>query len=357
MKKKNIIRVLSLLLCLMTLASLTTLTAFASDHAAVDSETTEDITATWIYNPATGELTGYFPDTGETLVYTEAKIPSRVQYFSLHAYEYENTIEIDGESYILYSEARQDCAVWLEEEYGYDARLFLTEDGQHQANACAEPSGDYFSLPLIDRYANRIQFQFSSLSPDVLNHLRTLPADGQITRTLHELKSEAHYELLGRIYATQPFAVTLGYIFEIEETLYYLDATTLSDACFNSEGGFNPMKTVTVTLTPLTDELSQTVYEGIDDMSQYSPYTTYEADTEDDDTGVIIVGLIFLYMTAIPAGLTLPLFPFIAGLILPHLRATGKKKRWYALSVISALWMILTVILLIVITVATILML
>ena len=67
MKKKNIIRVLSLLLCLMTLASLTTLTAFASDHAAVDSETTEDITATVSYSLRVRATLGLLTSAWSTL--------------------------------------------------------------------------------------------------------------------------------------------------------------------------------------------------------------------------------------------------------------------------------------------------
>ena len=66
MKRTNIIRVLSLLLCMATLLSLSLIPAAASDEG-ISSETTEEYTATWSYNEATGELTAYFPDTETTL--------------------------------------------------------------------------------------------------------------------------------------------------------------------------------------------------------------------------------------------------------------------------------------------------
>ena len=349
MKKKNIIRVLSLLLCLAILASLSLIPAAAAEETPV-----EDGTATWIYDSNTGELTGYFPDTGEVLVYKEAEIPSRVFYWPLHYYEYETTLEIDGETYTITSMDRGDYAVCLAAEYSSEIRLMLTEEGMRQVTEQAAYLTEFYSVKLIHQTSYNIAY--NTLSDGFLSKLAGLPTEGQITSNLFDLRNTPCYALMGRVDVSSPYTVTVGYIYELEGTLYYLDATVLSDTCFDGDGGLNPMQSVTVTLTPLTAELAQSTYDSIDNLTKYTPYTEYEGDT-DDDTGVIIVGLIFLYMTAIPAGLTLPLFPFIAGLILPHLRATGKKKRWYTLSVISALWMILSVILLIVITVATILML
>ena len=279
MKRTNVIRALTLLLCLTALLSLSALPAVAAEDGSASAS--EEHYVNWSYDERTGELTAYFPDTDTTQVYTEATLPSRVLYFPIRLYEYANTVDVGDQTYYLTALDRGEQAVCLEnEDNARDTRLFLTQAGRQAVADCLQDP-DYTSVPLI--YRTSKADYYSSMAADLPDDLAALPAEGQISCSLFDLRNEQKYELVG---LASPFAVTVGYLFEIEETLYYLDATALSDACFDGKGGLNPMPTVTVTLTPLTSELSQRIYDKLSDASAYDPTVVYEAEEEPYDPTV-----------------------------------------------------------------------
>lgn len=350
MKQKYIIRALALLLSLMTLLSLAALPTLAAEDNA-SSKTAEDITVTWIYNHATDELTGYFPDTDTTLVYTPLELPKRAFYLPMELYEYENTVNVNGTQYAIQSPDRQSHLLCLDPVSGGDPILYATAEGrEHALNFVTRPTDT--SPYLIESVHSPIYYD--SMATDTLDRLAALPTDGQITCTLADLKNGYTYELWERGGEENALAVIAGYFYETDAKLYYLDASALSDACFDREGGLNPMKSVTVTLIPLDEILTEEVYESLNHTSLYSPHVEYEDDYVNPTTQRII-GVVLLYISVLPVGMILPIPPFVVGLIFPHIRAFGKKKRWYALTAISAAWILLTVLLLLIVTVAAIL--
>ncbi len=350
MKRNYITRALALLLSLMTLLSLAALPTLAAEDNA-SSETVEDITVTWIYNHATDELTGYFPDTDTTLVYSRLELPNRAFYLPMKLYEYENTVDVNGAPYAIQSPDRHSHLLCLDPVNGGDPILYATAEGRdHALNFVTRPTDT--SPYLIESEHSPIYYD--SMATDTLDRLAALPTEGQITCTLADLKNGYTYELWERGGEENALAVIAGYFYETDAKLYYLDATALSDACFDREGGLNPMKSVTVTLIPLDEMLTEEVYESLNHTSLYSPRVEYEDDYVSPATQRT-VGVVLLYICMLPVGILLPSLSFAAGLVFPHLRAFGKKKRWYALTAISAAWILLTVLLLIIVTVAAIL--
>ena len=355
MKRNYIIRALALLLSLMTLLSLATLPTLAAEDNA-SSETVEDITVTWIYNHATDELTGYFPDTDTTLVYTPLELPNRAFYLPMKLYEYENTVDVNGAPYAIQSPDRRSHLLCLDPINGGDPILYATAEGrEHALNFATLPTAT--SLYLIEREHSSIYYD--PMATATLDRLAALPTEGQITCTLADLKNGYIYELWERGGEENALAVIAGYFYETDEKLYYLDASALSDACFDRDGGLNPKPSVTVTLTPLTEELTQTVYDELDEATAYSTSISYEQDYVDHDSYdssiELLIAVFLLYITVIPLGVLLPIFPFAVGLILPHLTDFGKKKRWYLVTAISAIWIVLSILLLLIVTVAALL--
>ena len=357
MKRTNIIRVLSLLLCMATLLSLSLIPAAASDEG-ISSETTEEYTATWSYNEATGELTAYFPDTETTLIYTRITLPSRLVNHPSTLYRYEEKINIGGDPFLITSpDGRRGESVVLQNTRNYDdTHLFVTEE-RKQLIEEYRSNRDFTSYRLV--YETQSSTYDTGLPTDVWRSLATLPAEGQITRTLFELKDETVYCLWGRPDYKYTYHVAMGYVYDLNGQLYFLDASTMSEDNFNGQGGLNPKPSVTVTLTPLTEELTQTVYDELDEATVYSTSISYEQDYVDrdsyDSSVELLIAVFLLYITVIPLGVLLPIFPFAVGLILPHLTDFGKKKRWYLVTAISAIWIVLSILLLLIVTIAALL--
>ena len=330
-KNLPILRGLLTALSLLLVLSGSMLTAFAQD----------DLFTTWEYVSSTGGLTATFPD-GDTTVYTPAKdLSNRIRAFRFNRFYYENVAEYGKLRITVEAPAYDSDFLYLDKE---DLHL-ATADGQKTLRKLSSGEG-------VSRYIICMGSAYTAtISSRLLSDLSELDPASATTHTLFELKDVNRYEIFG-MENSNYYGVLLGYVFETEEGLFYADASDLPDSCLSVNAELLPKTTNTLSLVPLTQEVSDDFYKRVSGLSlQYPSYkyeSEYVADNMDSLDGVA-VGM--AYATVILLGILLPVAPMVVGFVLAH--KTGQRKRWHLLSILGILWMILGLALLVLLIAST----
>ena len=152
---------------------------------------------------------------------------------------------------------------------------------------------------------------------------------------------------------------TLGCVYALGDTRYYVDFTTLPNNYFDSDGQFSYRGEGAVPAVKL-DGKTDAAFQGLkssDNQYFFDWDDYYERDTFDiffpdlNEDVVVIFGIVIFYSILIFVGLVLPVIPIVLGLMLPRSKKLGKHPGWYALAVAGAVWLIAALILIIYITV------
>ena len=310
------LRGLLLALSLMLALSGSMLTAFAQD----------DFYTTWEYVSSTGGIDATFPD-GSTIAYTPAEnLTNRIRAFRFNRFYYENPVEYGKLRITVEAPAYDSDFLYLDKE---DLHL-ATADGQKTLRKLS--SGED-----VSRYIICMGSAYTAtISSRLLSDLSELDPSSATTHTLFELKDVNRYEIFG-MENSNYYGVLLGYVFETEEGLFYADASDLPDSCLSVNAELLPKTTNTLSLIPLTQEVSDSFYNRVGDLSLTTPVYKYESEISINTEESGYVGM--AYATVILLGILLPVAPMVAGFVLA--RKTGQRKRWHLLSILGILWMIL----------------
>ena len=297
------------------------LTAFAQD----------DFYTTWEYVSSTGGLTATFPD-GDATVYTPAQdLTNRIRAFRFNRFYYENPVEYGKLRITVEAPAYDSDFLYLDKE---DLHL-ATADGQKTLRKLSSGEG-------VSRYIISMGSAYTAtISSRLLSDLSELDPSSATTHTLFELKDVNRYEIFG-MENSNYYGVLLGYVFETEEGLFYADASDLPDSCLSVNAELLPKTTNTLSLIPLTQEVSDSFYNRVGDLSLTTPVYKYESEISINTEEGGYVGM--AYATVILLGILLPVAPTVAGFVAAH---KSSRKRWRLLSFMGILWMILGVILLV----------
>ncbi len=327
-----ILRSLTLLLALALMLGCASLTAFAQDEA--DTEASPYVT--WTHS---GPLKGYDPTTEKTYSYSVVQsISSRLRFMPDRYYQYANPANMLDTDYTVTAPYHFSEFLLLD-----DGTLMATNSGKKTLTNLPTYRGGFTSYRLVDGS------MYSTVSEDSFRRIANTYGKQRQEHTLFSLREATYYTVLG-FDEDGWFGVPVAFIFEMEDGLYYADATRLTDDCFDEEGGLRPKSGVTLGLYPLDEEVTDEAYDLIKEISFQIPTYTYEdgssmlgdlLGTPDSAT----TGM--MYATVITLGLVLPIAPITLGLCLPHSKKMGYKKRWYLLTAMGGAWFLLGLLVLI----------
>lgn len=325
-KPLSFFRLPALLLALILLLTAGALTATAAD----------DNYTTWEYDTATGILTATYP-TGRTADFTRVgDLSNRLRCMPTVEYSYRNSARMDSDrlsvtaSYFMANYIKLD-----------DGTQMATKKGHQELAEMV--SGEIHNGYRI--YAGDSTSYYYSMSQNTLAALEALDGTGSVSYTLFELKDVHRYEIFGMSEGSW-YGILLGYIFETEDGLFYADPRDLPENCLSSNAELLPKTTVSLSLTPLDEELTEIVYGLVTEISYhrhtYNSESSYDLENSIEEA---TVGLIFT--SVIVLGILVPIAPIVLGLCLPHSKRLGRKKRWYLLAGLGFGWMALGLLLLV----------
>ncbi len=260
-----------------------------------------------------------------------------------YLYIYSDKLEYDPEQdFAKVTAPKKDGEIMIVMNYYSEEMLdiYVTDEGASLLDDFLD--GSYTSM----RIRNYSDLSYADITVKEFNELKALI--GTVTTVdVTDLAKCDIYQIIGYD-ATDTFAHICGAIYRFENELYYVDYDSLDNSHFTSDGEFS-YRSGTVDMIKLNyDMIIHRVIDNIESRSYYrSTEYEFEYDSSDFDFNKNVSGA-FFWVGIIIFGYVLPCIPFIFGMVLPHTKKHGYTKRWYALSVLSVLWMaIVTSILLI----------
>ncbi len=321
------------------------LSGMALPAAAEDDEELDPRFASWRYDAATDFVFASFPANHEQ------KEPSQKVYgkytgqyaermFTLattRIFEYENSLWLPtGMEVNIFAPDYAAEILMLQDEAGHLVMLF-TEAGVREIEAMLSMS-EYTTYRVV--YHDQGHVKLNTVDVDLGRDITALSdtAHGETMR-LSELKYATGYQLIG--YAENPHVgAELGILFDLGDTLGYLDTRTLPTTCFDENGELDRASDYEVTLHPLTFDQTEDMRNDIRYASLNFPLRTEESDITPESPDTIIA---FTVM----GGILLPIAPVAVGLTKARSKKARGTNRWYLLAAMGGVWMLCGVIVLI----------
>ena len=299
----------------------------------------------WVYDAAARTLTATFPD-GSTEVYCRVEDTIQLRYDPAYAFEYRNTVSIDGHRYDIYA-AEEGGDVLAALNAAGEWIFFATEEEMKAVEDLYTREGTQVSAL---SFLREDEYRHYYMDKKYLRVLYELPADAKaetLTDTLHGLRYAPRYELW--LYDDNDMiAVNRGYLFDLAGDMYFIPAEALPAAALDENGQILPKESVTVTLYRVPAEWQQDSYNAV-----YRASTHYLWGVESEaGYGGGLMGsepapVAFVYFTIAILGIAVPIAPLVLGLCLPHSAKQGYKKRWYLLTIFGGAWMLLGILVLV----------
>lgn len=285
-------------------------------------------------------VTAEFPD-GSSKTYTPVKLSNRLRFFHGDQFRYEESLRTDDELFTVVAPGYKSMYILLDDHvYASEDQLLATAQGHTLLSSLGKGRVEYYQIHASDNY-------YASIGEGLLAALRDAPAKNTVTYTLFELKDLQCYEIFGMFYEADWFGYVEGYVFETADGLFYADARSLPDSAFGSNARLQPKTTESITLIPLDEELTDSVYDRIANLQNH----TVSYDAEEDYIDIVydpeqaMRGITMA--TVIILGIVCPIAPITLGLCLPHSKNLGYKKRWYLLTALGGVWLAAGVLLLV----------
>ena len=186
------------------------------------------------------------------------------------------------------------------------------------------------------------------ISNDLVTLLTKTPEDAEKrTFDVRDLENALYYSLLG-VESYGFYGCAYGAVYAYEGEFYYIHYMDLGNQCFDADGNFS-YRRGTVEGVKLEGDLVAELHTVGQDMNFY-PLEYIDAGEEKnfDDTAdyfdsarsAFIVGMVVF-------GFMIPTPLLIVGLVFPRSAKRGYPKYWYILAGVAALWMALSVLLMI----------
>lgn len=329
MKYRQILRALAWALALALLVGCATLPALAKPEA----ETEEDLYMTWTRFSSTGMVNGHDPETDTTYRYSTVTMMSpRIRFLPGAYYQYANTVEAEnGRALKVLAPGFGSDFILLD-----DGTLMATNEGKKFLNALASYKRGFAEYRIVSDALS------GSLDEDFYEAVKnTRGATGE-KHSLFSLRDETYYTILG-FDSDGWFGVPVGFIFEMDDGLYFASALSLEEDCYDENGDLLPKSKVDLLLYPLDEEMTDAAYGQIKNILFSIPSYTYE-------NGSTLLGNMAMggtssqsaiYSTVVVMGILLPAAPITLGLCLPRSRRLGYKRRWYLLAALGGAWLVL----------------
>lgn len=186
------------------------------------------------------------------------------------------------------------------------------------------------------------------ISNDLVTLLTEAPEDAEKrTFDVRDLENALYYSLLG-VESYGFYGCAYGAVYAYEGEFYYIHYMDLGNQCFDADGNFS-YRRGTVEGVKLEGDLVAELHTVGQDMNFY-PLEYIDAGEEKnfDDTAdyfdsarsAFVVGMVVF-------GFMIPTPLLIVGLVFPRSAKRGYPKYWYILAGVAALWMALSVLLMI----------
>lgn len=213
--------------------------------------------------------------------------------------------------------------------------VFVTKEGAAVLEAFT--SGNYASMVLEDPFYS----EGAVLSLDWVDGLDS--SDGaRETLDVKALGEVDPYIVWGGD-ETDTFYHPHGAFYSLDGTWYYINYDALDNSYFDADGFFSYRKG-TVEALPIDGEDHTVLTGALEEMTDWETEFLYEGNVLnlDEDTSKIV-----FWIFAILLGFVLPLVPLILGIVFAHSKKALHPKRWYVLSILSAAWIAVAALILI----------
>lgn len=220
------------------------------------------------------------------------------------------------------------------QDYAYNDwvdRVYVTAEGKEILDAYCQ--GEYHDWNLMTDNIARS----AGLSSNVMESL--LQKNGEpITMDVRQLQDVPVWKVMGSD-RTGTLRHIMGGIYELDGLLYYVNYDELDNTHFDANGQFS-FRRGTVEMWELSLETQKDVRWIINqNLRHQSPEYIFEAEEKKVVEDPVDARLGFLVLTAV-AGLLVPAVPLVLGLIFARSKKAKYPHRWYLLSILSGLWMV-----------------
>ncbi len=243
-------------------------------------------------------------------------------------YEYANAVSLGT----VHSSSADPEIVWIESEMG-EIFIYATSAGRTQLSKFE--NGKYGGYRLNDMGA----YKYAELDKSVVEQMNAAGVTtvaNVITVDVTMLKDSLSYEITAYDEA-QMFACDIGRVFvDNNGSYYYVCYANLDNSYFDANGELS-FRSGNITLVLLEGTAEATVKQASENMQRFD----YEYEVEGSKEDAISVFWVFFVL----GGFIMPIPFIIAGCVLATSDKRGRPKYWYTLSIIAALWLILSFVL------------
>lgn len=281
--------------------------------------------------------------------------------------EDKETLSHDGRSYTWYPMAPGELLL-PEEKYVYEVRLPALYDtyqlrvvtvpgNEDMVFLCEYPSDTAFTRVYVTEAGAEIldRYRQGDFSGWYLGDTQTAtcPAakiDASLAEALDDLSENAitedaevlvnltRYEILGYD-ETETVVHVHGAVYLLDDSWYYLNYDKLDSSHFAVTGQFS-YRCGPVELLPLDEALRGRIIGATGHLASRRASITYEEDESDMELDPAGAAAAFMVLSVI-LGFVIPAVPLVLSLCFAHSKKAVSPKRWYLLSALSCLWMLL----------------
>ncbi|MBE6639237.1 MAG: hypothetical protein E7616_07285 [Ruminococcaceae bacterium] len=314
-----------LLVLMLLLSALSSVSVFAKDQTEETFDETEE----------TGPVEWTLSEDGTTLTgngkaYVLCQLPRGVFLDPSKEYVYANTPkELEGR--MIYAPSADSEFIWVYENNN-TFYLFATEKGEGEL----EKFLDYRMVRCRVWDSDSRKMADTSLS--FLQKLYDMNTD-TMTIDVQKLAPLHCFEIL--VYDhSDSFGFRTAVIFEMTDgRMYFLDYSKLSNDHFDANGNFS-YRSGNVTMKRVSKTLETNLRELAEEAEKRNCERSYEDGYTDVPIAVFwVFYVLFAFIFPIPF--------LVVGLVMPHSKKKRKPKHWYILAIISAVWLLVGLILMI----------
>ncbi len=351
----NVFRILALCLSLCLALSALTLPALAaSETTAADTE--------WVVSDDGETITG----DGATLHRYE--FPAGYAYSLVKGvrYEYAPYVVYQGDYYTAftpyYGPGADDPELdehWEEIEVvppdAADVRLlyldsavgdilFVTDDLRIELDALRDGRGAAYHFCRGD--AEWADSKFADLPTDEASYRKMLTSGKSVSIPASELTGHLDSEVL-LFDSTDFVSCAVGAVFTLDSGVFLVDFAALPANCFDAEGhlSYRAGDVQGVMLDPDVEAgYTSAEWSRWNWLIVSHPFQLDERSEKDITVALVLFWIFFVFN-----GFLLPVVPLVLGLVFANKKKWGKPRRWYLLSILAAVWILIALIIMIVI--------
>ena len=339
--KKTYIKIFSFILCLVMLLGVSALVVAAEKEEYEPVKWKLDPNLTYLY--------------GENKRYDRYLVKGAFYGDAVCKFYFMNEPLYEGRSCTIYGESAYPHIVSVSTEAGYSC-IFVDAEGKAILDAFLDGSDLSYYLEDFDVTYTKIDKD----TVDFLDKSYTYKKDELIWVDVRDLEYAQIYEITAHD-KTETKAYQHGAVYVMPDgTYYYVCFKGLDNSYFDADGYFSYRsgtvpayelsdkyrKDIDTAIAAMMPKVHNEIYEAYVVEGYYDIYGNYTGhDAYDDyydslDPNYKLGAIICFFVITIFVGILMPAALLAIGIVLSNVKATGKAKCWYALSAVSALWIL-----------------